>query len=223
MKLEVRNLRGEVVRSIEVRNDVFGVPMKRSLVHQVMVGQMANSRQGTASTKTRAEMSGGGRKPRPQKGTGRGRQGSIRSPLWRSGGVAFGPTPRSYRQRTPKRMRRRAILAVLSERARNRQIRVMENLDLPRAKTKEMVQMFAAIGAQIPLLLVADGADVSVVRSARNIPGATTTPAALLNTVALLKNSSLVITLESIRRIEEIWGGTLKRRVRTEPVGDRSI
>ena len=121
VEVKVRNVQGQVVDSIEVRDDVFGVAMNQALVHQVMVGQLANARQGTASTKTRAHVSGGGAKPRPQKGTGRARQGSIRSPQFRGGGVVFGPHPRSYRHRTPKRMRRMSLVAVLSDKVREDQ------------------------------------------------------------------------------------------------------
>ena len=115
MKIEVRNKQGHVVRSVQVRDDVFGAPSNPSLVHQVTVGQLANARQGTASTKTRAEVSGGGRKPRPQKHTGGARQGSIRAPQWRGGGTVFGPRPRNYRHRTPRRMRRLSLIIALSE------------------------------------------------------------------------------------------------------------
>ena len=137
MKLEVRNVRGSVLDSVEALDDVFAAPMNAALLHQVIVGQLANKRQGTAKVKTRSEVSGGGAKPRPQKYTGRARQGSIRSPQWRGGGVVFGPTPRSYRQRTPKRMKREAIKIALSDKARARNLIVVDELRLDDAKTKE--------------------------------------------------------------------------------------
>ena len=128
MQLRLVNSEGEVVDDIDVRDDVFNVPMNEALVHQVMVAQLANARQGTAATKTRAQVSGGGAKPRSQKHTGRSRQGSIRSPIWRGGGIVFGPAPRSYRQATPRRMRRQAMLAVLSDKAREEQLVVLDEL-----------------------------------------------------------------------------------------------
>ena len=159
MKIRVRNVQGRYVKSVEVREDVFGAPVNRTLVHQVVVGQLANARQGTASTKTRAEVSGGGRKPRPQKSTGGARQGSIRSPIMRGGGIAFGPRPRDYRHRTTKRARRQALLAVLSEKVREDRLIILDHLVLERHKTKEMVQVLEALDTGPSVLLVADGAD----------------------------------------------------------------
>ena len=130
MKLEIKNTQGENAGDLDVREDVFNVPIKPALVHQVMVGQLANKRQGTAKTKTRSEVSGGGAKPRPQKHTGSSRQGSTRSPIWVGGGRAFGPTPRSYRKRTPKKMRRLALLSVLSDKARQSDVLLLDSLEL---------------------------------------------------------------------------------------------
>ncbi len=195
-----------------MRDDVFGVPMNQSLVHQVMVGQLANARQGSAATKTRGHVSGGGAKPRPQKHSGRARQGSIRSPQWRGGGVVFGPTPRSFRQRTPKRMRRQAMLAVLSDRAREGALVVLERLELESMKTKEMAEGLRALGAESSVLLVGDGADPAVLRCARNIPRVKMLPAALLNTVDLLNHRMLVMTVDAVRKAEATWGGPFTRR-----------
>ena len=129
MKLEIKNTQGENAGDLDVREDVFNVPIKPALVHQVMVGQLANKRQGTAKTKTRSEVSGGGANPRPQKHTGSSRQGSTRSPIWVGGGRAFGPTPRSYRKRTPKKMRRLALLSVLSDKARQSNVLLLDSLE----------------------------------------------------------------------------------------------
>ena len=214
MKISLRNVEGEVVGSVEVRDDVFGVPMNSPLVHQVMVGQQANARQGTASVKTRAQVSGGGRKPRPQKHTGRARQGSIRSPQWRGGGVVFGPAPRSYRHRTPKRMRRGSLVAMLSDKAGSDQLVVLDELKLDQVKTKDMVSVLHALGAGSSVLLVADGADKSIFRSTRNIPRLKTLPASLLNTVDLLNHRTLVMTLDAVRRVEELWSSEAIRRKR---------
>ena len=128
MKLPLKNLQGKEVGSVNVRDDVFGVPMHSDVVHQVIVAKLATSNQGTSQTKTRSEVSGGGAKPRPQKYTGRARQGSIRSPQWKGGGTVFGPRPRSYRQRTPKRVKRQALVATLSDKARDNSLIVVENL-----------------------------------------------------------------------------------------------
>jgi len=214
MRLRLRNAQGEVVDDIDVRDDVFGVPMNKALVHQVLVAQLANARQGTAATKTRGRVSGGGAKPRAQKGTGRARQGTIRSPIWRGGGIVFGPVPRSYRQATPKRMRRRALLAVLSDKAREDQIVVLDELVMDEPKTGEMAKVLAALGVDASALLVLDGVDESVRRCARNIPRARLLPADLLNTRDLLNHRKIVMTLSAVRRAESVWGGALKRRKR---------
>ena len=211
MKLEVKNMSGAVVDSIEVLDDLFDTPMNPALVHQVMVGQLANKRQGTAKVKTRSEVAGGGAKPRPQKYTGRARQGSIRSPQWRGGGIVFGPAPRSYRQRTPKRMKRQAIKIVLSDKAREQQLLVLDNFQLTEAKTKQMVQALAALQVESSALLVDDGMNADIARAARNIPRVRTLPVSLLNVVDLLNASSVVMTVDAVRRAEELWGGDFVR------------
>ena len=211
MKLDVRNMSGAVVDDIEVLDDLFDVPMNAALVHQVMVGQLANKRQGTAKVKTRSEVAGGGAKPRPQKYTGRARQGSIRSPIWRGGGVVFGPTPRSYRQRTPKRVKRQALKMVLSDKAREQQLIVVDELSIAAAKTKELAQALNALGVDSSVLLVSDGTKDAVVRAARNIPRTRTLPVDLLNTVDLLNAKSVVISVDAVREAERLWGGDLVR------------
>ena len=217
MKLRVRNLKGKVVKTVQVRDDVFGVPMKEALVHQVVVGQLANARQGTASVKTRAQVSGGGAKPHPQKGTGRARQGTIRSPLLRGGGVVFGPTPRSYRHHTTRRAKRRALTAVLSDKVSEDRIVVVDKLALDAPKTREMEQVLNALDAGEGALLVADGAEETVLRAARNIPRLRMLPAALLNPLDVLNAPKIVMTLDAVRAAEKLWGG---RFVRTKgPTG----
>lgn len=211
MKLDVRNMSGAVVDSVEVLDDVFDAPMNSALVHQVMVGQLANKRQGTAKVKTRSEVAGGGAKPRPQKYTGRARQGSIRSPQWRGGGVVFGPTPRSYRQRTPKRMKRQAIKIVLSDKARGQQLIVLDSLEIAEAKTKRMAQVLSALEVNSSVLLVGDTITDDVVRAVRNIPKARTLPVSLLNAVDLLNANKVVMTVDAVRKAEEIWGGEYVR------------
>ncbi len=211
MKLRLHNSKGQVVGSVEVNDRVFGAPMNSALVHQVMVGQLANARQGTAKVKSRTEVSGGGAKPRPQKYTGRARQGSIRAPHWKGGGVVFGPTPRSYRHATPVRMRRKAMLSVLSDKAREDELVVVDELTPESPKTREMARVLAALGMRSSVLLVADGADDATLRSANNIPRVKLLPAALLNTRDLLNHRRIVMTLDAVRKAEELWGAPFTR------------
>lgn len=205
MDIEVHNIKGEPIDEVEIRDDVFGVPMNMVLVHQVVVGQLANARQGTSQTKTRSDVSGGGRKPRPQKHTGQARQGSIRSPLWKGGGVAFGPSPRSYRQRTPKKMRRAAIRMALSDKAREGNLIVLQDIILESPKTKEFVAMIRALADKRSVLLVGDGAEPEMLRAGRNVPEVDMLPADLLNTVDVLNHRTLIMTLDAVRRAEALW------------------
>ena len=217
MKINVHNIDGSVVKKIDIRDDVFNVPMRAPLVHQVVVAQLANARQGTSKVKNRSQVSGGGRKPRPQKSSGMSRQGSIRSPLWVGGGNAFGPTPRSYRHRTPKRMRRLAIRMALSDKVRDRKLMVVDNLDLEDGKTKSMVAILKALNVDGSVLLSADGASGPVLKAARNIPRLDTLPASLLNTVDVINHDTLITTVEAIQKVQELWAGRRSRLV--EKVG----
>ena len=216
MNIEVKNIKGESVEEIEIRDDVFGVPMNSVLVHQVVVGQLANARQGTAKAKTRSEVSGGGRKPRPQKGTGSSRQGSIRSPLWKGGGVTFGPSPRSYRQRTPKKMRRAAIRMTLSDKVREGTLIVLQDLTLDSPKTKDFVAMMQALDAEGSVLLVGDVADYGSLRGGRNVPGVDMLPADLLNTVDVMNHRTLIMTVDAVRKAEALWGTPAVDQVEAE-------
>lgn len=202
---------GEDAGEIEVLDAVFGAAPNAALIHQVVVGSLANRRQGTAKTKTRAEVSGGGAKPRPQKHTGRARAGSIRSPIWRGGGVTFGPSPRSYRHSTPKRMRRGALIGALSGKAAEGGLVVVENFDPPRPKTKDVVSALAALGAGPSALIVADGAAPEAVRAARNIPKVKTAPSHTLNALDLLNHRTVLMTVQAVRSVESIWGGERAR------------
>ena len=216
MNIEVKNIKGESVEEIEIRDDVFGVPMNSVLVHQVVVGQLANARQGTAKAKTRSEVSGGGRKPRPQKGTGSSRQGSIRSPLWKGGGVTFGPSPRSYRQRTPKKMRRAAIRMTLSDKVREGTLIVLQDLTLDSPKTKDFVAMMQALDVERSVLLVGDVADYGSLRGGRNVPGVDMLPADLLNTVDVMNHRTLIMTVDAVRKAEALWGTPVVDQVEAE-------
>jgi large subunit ribosomal protein L4 len=220
VKLPLKNIRGSVVREIEVRDDVFGRRQNEAVVHQVMVGQLANRRQGTAKVKNRSAVSGGGIKPRPQKYTGRARAGTIRAPHWKGGGTVFGPTPRSYRQRTPKRMKKLALLTTLSSRTREGRVIVVEDLSLPAAKTKELLKALVAVGAGPSILLVADGANSDVIRASNNIPRLKAIPSQSLSTLDLLNFQSIVMTEEAVRNAEALWGGRFNRKPEHEAVAE---
>ena len=206
MKVPVYNLTGEVVKEIEISDSIFGVPFNEAVVHQAMVRQLANARQGTASTKTRGEVAGSSRKLFRQKHTGMARAGSRKSPLRRGGGITFGPKPRSYRQDMPKKMRQLALKCVLSAKAGDVELKVIEQLDFAEPKTSEMVGILSALGVNTSTLIVTGGADTNVIKSARNIPGIKTLPASLLNVVDLLSYRLLLMTEAAVRKAEELWG-----------------
>ncbi|MFC2056897.1 50S ribosomal protein L4, partial [Chloroflexota bacterium] len=205
MQVPVYNIAGEVADHIEISEQVFGVPFNQAVVHQAMVRQQANARQGTASTKTRSEVSGSTGKLFRQKGTGNARAGSRRSPLRRGGGIVFGPKPRSYRQAMPKKMRRLALRCVLSAKVRDEEIIVLEQLKPKEPKTKEMVKILAALGVNSSALIVTSEPEENVVKSARNLPGIKTMPAGLLNVVDILSRKILLMTVASVRKAEELW------------------
>ncbi|MAE10442.1 MAG: 50S ribosomal protein L4 [Dehalococcoidales bacterium] len=206
MQISVHNLSGEVVDHIEVSERVFGEPFNESVVHQAMVRQRANARQGTASTKTRGEVKGTTKKLFRQKGTGGARGGSVTSPLRRGGGVVFGPKPRSYRQAMPKKMRQLALRCVLSGKVRDEEIIVLEQLDFEQPKTKEMAKILTALGVSSSALIVTAETEENVVKSARNLLKIKTTPANLLNVVDILNHRRLLMTVASVRNAEKLWG-----------------
>lgn len=205
MQLPVLNISGEVVDTIDVKESLFDVPMKQALVHQVAVAHMANARQGTSATKTRGMVSGGGAKPWRQKHTGRARQGSTRSPQWRGGGVVFGPHPRDYSQRIPKKMNRGAIRCLLSQKVREEKLLVVNEFQLEQAKTKEMARVLSSLGVVTPTLIVTHIPDIEVIRSARNLVRVKTIPAQQLNALDLLRHDRVVMTSQAIRRAEDLW------------------
>ncbi len=203
MEVSVKSQSGQVVDTVNLDDAVFNVPMNHALVHQALVAYQLNKRQGTHDTKTRAQVSGGGRKPWIQKHTGRARQGSIRSPQWRHGGVVFGPHPRSYRKTLPKRMRRTALRCVLSEKARAGLLVCLDSLDTVNGKTRSMVDLLNNLGVKGSALLVTQRPDGGVVRAAHNIQKVWTLPVNLLNAQELLSRETLVITLDAVRWAEE--------------------
>ena len=213
VQVPVYNLAGEVATHIEISDEVFGVPFNEAVVHQAMVRQRANARQGTADTKTRGEVSGSGVKLYPQKHTGRARAGSRRSPLRRGGGITFGPHPRSYQQAMPKKMRQLALRCVLSVKARDEELKVLEKLELETPKTKEMVRILTALGVDSSVLIVTDEPEDNVVKSSRNLAGIKTLPASLLNVVDILSYKVLLMTVAAVRKAEQLWGKKLSQRV----------
>jgi len=211
VQVPVYGLTGEIVRQIEISERLFAVPFNEAVVHQAMVRQQANARQGTASCKTRGEVSGSTRKLFRQKHTGFARAGSRRSPLRRGGGVVFGPKPRSYRQEMPKKMRQLALRCVLSAKVRDGELKVLEELKFDEPKTKEMMRILLALGVDSSALLVIDEPEGSVVKSARNLSRVKTLPVNLLNVVDILGHKVLLVTETAVRRAEQLWGNGLSR------------
>ena len=206
MQVQVYNFKGKVTGQIEIRDDVFAVPFNGTVVHQALVRQLANRRLGTADTKKRGEVSGSGRKLFAQKHTGRARRGDVRSPLLRGGGVAFGPHPRSYRQDMPKKMRRLALRCVLSGKASGGELKVVDKLELDGPKTKAILDMLIALRIGDSVIIATAEAEANLVKSARNLLGVKTMPAPLLNVAALLSFKDLVMTVDAVRKVEELWG-----------------
>ena len=220
MQAPVYNLAGEVVEHIEVSDQVFNIPFNEAVVHQAMVRQRANARQGTASTKTRSEVSGSSRKLYRQKNTGAARAGSIRSPLRRGGGIVFGPQPRSYRQAMPKKMRRLALRCMLSAKARDDNLMIVEALKLDEPKTKEMVRILSTLKVEPSVLIVTAESETNVIKAARNLVGVKTLPANLLNVVDLLSSKMLLMEVAAVRKAEQFWGGGPYGEGNNEPVRD---
>lgn len=206
MRVSVRNMAGDTVDEIELRDDIFGLEPHEAVMHQAVLRQLANARLGTAETKTRTEVSGGGRKPWRQKGTGRARQGSIRAPQWRKGGIVFGPHPRSYRQRMPRKMRRLALRSALSLKAAADSIVLLNELSMAEPKTKDMLAVLDNLQIDSSALILLSDRSVSVEKSARNIPDVKTLHARCLNVIDILNYDTLVLPVQSLAVIEEILG-----------------
>lgn len=205
-KVAVFNMAGAQVGEIDLSDSVFGIEPNEAVVHQVVKAQLANRRVGTASTKTRGEVRGGGRKPWRQKGTGRARAGSRRSPVWRGGGTVFGPHPRDYSIRLPKKVRRLALKSVLSGKFNNDEIVVLEALSFEEPKTKRMLEVLDALNVFEKALVVTADGDINVLKSARNIPGVKPVRADFMNVYDLLAYDKLVITRDAVAKVEEVYG-----------------
>ena len=208
MQYPVHNLNGEVVKNIEISDAVFAVPFNEALVHQAVTRQQANTRQGTSATKTRGEVTGSNKKMYRQKHTGLARAGSRRSPTRRGGGITFGPQPREYRKEMPKKMRQLALRCTLSAKARDGELMVLEELKLEEVKTKIMAGVMVALGVDSGALVVTSQPEPNVILSSRNLAGIKTMPANLLNVLDILSYKKLLLTETSVRKIEELWGGS---------------
>ena len=203
----VYNMAGEALEKLELSEQVFGVTPNVAVLHQVVTAQLVNRRQGNASTKTRSEVAGGGRKPYKQKGTGRARQGSTRAPQFRHGGVVFGPRPHEYHQDVPKKMRRLAIKSALSDKVANEQLIVLRDLALESPRTKEMLEILANLPVKGKrILMMLPKRDENIVLSTRNIPSAKVQHVASINVVELLKHDCVIMSKETVRWIELVFG-----------------
>ncbi|MCH5205186.1 MAG: 50S ribosomal protein L4 [Oscillospiraceae bacterium] len=204
-KINVVDMAGKVVSELELNDAVFGIKPNVSAMHAAVVNYLANQRQGTQSTLTRTEVSGGGRKPYRQKGTGHARQGSTRAPQWRHGGIALGPKPRSYRYTLNKKLRKLAMLSALSSKTAENEIIVVDEIKTDEFKTKTMVNMLGAIGAEGKTLIVLDGVDKKVIKSAANIEKVKTAQVNTLNVYDILNCDKFVIAKGAVEKLEEVY------------------
>lgn len=216
MQVPVYNIEGEVTKNIEISDAVFAVPFNQAVVHQALVRQRADARQGTHDTKGRGEVSGSGKKLYAQKHTGEARAGDKRSPTRRKGGVAFGPHPRDYSQSMPKKMRRLALRCMLSSKASEGSLRILEGFPFEAPKTKDMVKVLDVLKIDRKALIVTADPEINVIKSARNIPGIKTLPANILNVVDLLSHDALIMTEEAVHKAEKIWGEGLSQEGKSE-------
>ena len=204
-KIDVYDIKGKKVSDVELADSVFGIEPNENIVHAVLVNYLANQRQGTQSTKTRAEVRGGGRKPWRQKGTGRARQGSIRAPQWIKGGIALGPKPRSYKYTVNKKERRLAIKSILSAKVLEKELTIVDKLELKEIKTKTMVKALTDLKVTGKTLIVLPEKNENVYRSAKNIEGVKTILAININVYDLLKYNNLILPLDTVKKLEEVY------------------
>ena len=204
-KVSVYNIEGKKVSDIDLKEEIFGIEPNEAIIHSVLVNYLANQRQGTQSTKTRAEVRGGGRKPWRQKGTGRARQGSIRAPQWIKGGIALGPKPRSYKYTVNKKERRLAVKSMLSMKVLEQSLVVVDKLAFEEIKTKNMVSALNNLKVTGKTLVMLPEKDEKVQKSARNIEGVKTTLVNTINVYDLLKYNNLVVTLDTVKKLAEVY------------------
>ena len=203
--IKVLNMAGAEVGTVELKDSIFGIEPNESVVHDVVKNHLANCRQGTQSAKTRSEVSGGGKKPYRQKGTGRARQGSTRAPQWTHGGIVFAPKPRDYSYSLNKKAKRLALKSVLSAKASEQAVVVIDEIKMDAPKTKTFAQFLNAVGCTTKTLVVTAAADQNVVRSGRNIEGCEVTFANLLNTYDVLHADKLVVDKAALQKIQEVF------------------
>ena len=204
-KVDVYNMQGKKVSDVELSAAVFGIEPNENVVHSVLVNYLANQRQGTQSTKTRAEVRGGGRKPWRQKGTGRARQGSIRAPQWIKGGIALGPKPRSYTYRVNKKERQLAIKSLLSAKVLDNELTVVDKLEVKEPKTNVMVKALASLKVEGKTLIILADKNENVLLSSRNIEGVKTIELNTINVFDLLNCNKLVLPLDTVKKLEEVY------------------
>lgn len=204
-KLDLYSMEGKVVGDIELCESIFGVDVNPEVMHMVVLNQLANRRQGTQSTKTISEVRGGGKKPWRQKGTGRARQGSIRSAQWTGGGVALGPKPRSYKYTLPKKIKRIALKSALSSKVKESSVIVLDELKFDAIKTKKMVDVMKNLKVDTKTLLVLADKDVAVQKSARNLPGVRATLVNTLSVYDILNHDKFIITKDAVAKVEEVY------------------
>ena len=204
-KVSVYNIEGKKVSDIDLKEEIFGIEPNEAVIHSVLVNFLANQRQGTQSTKTRSEVSGGGRKPWRQKGTGRARQGSIRAPQWIKGGITLGPKPRSYKYTVNKKERRLAVKSMLSMKVLEQSLVVVDKLAFEEIKTKNMVSALNNLKVTGKTLVMLAEKNENVQKSARNIEGVKTTLVNTINVYDLLKYNNLVVTLDTVKKLEEVY------------------
>lgn len=204
-KVDLYNVSGQVVGNIELSENVFGAEVNKEVMHLAVVNQLANKRQGTQSTKTKSEVRGGGKKPWRQKGTGRARQGSIRSAQWIKGGIVLGPKPRSYRFTLPKKVKRVALKSALTSKVSGSEILVLDTLAFDNIKTKQMVNVLNNLKVDSSALIVLSEKNENVEKSARNIPGVKTALVNTINVFDILKYNKFIITKEAVEKVEEVY------------------
>ena len=204
-KVDVYDMQGKKVSDVELNANVFGIEPNEAVVHSVLVNYLANQRQGTQSTKTRAEVRGGGRKPWRQKGTGRARQGSIRAPQWIKGGIALGPKPRSYTYKVNKKEKQLEIKSLLSSKVLENELTVVEKLEMKEAKTKEMVKTLSNLKVEGKTLIIVADKNENVYLSSRNIEGVKAITLNMINVYDLLNYNKLVLPLDTVKKLEEVY------------------
>ena len=204
-KVNVYNMSGEQVEELDLREDIFGIEINQHAVYQAVKNQLANKRQGTQSTKTRAEVRGGGKKPWRQKGTGRARHGSSRSPIWTGGGITFAPKPRDYSYKIPKKVKRLALKSVLTSKVQNNEMIIIDEIKIDTPRTKDMLELLSKLNADKKALIVLDTNDKNVIKSANNIPNVATALVNTINVYDILKYNSFIITKEAVKKVEEVY------------------